>query len=79
MYNSTLNNFIKRMIGIRFVDELIKPITDYQQDLECAFKLDCSPEDIKQDKEAAKLYKKLKQQRKYVDKIKRITERQILK
>ena len=79
MYDIIMNNFVRRMVGIRFADELIKPITDYQQDLEFAFKLDCSLEDIKQDKEAAKLNKEIKKSRKYVDKIKKITEKLVLK
>lgn len=58
---------------------MITKLLNHQQELEDSFRLDCSAEDVETNKEAYKLYKKLKKQRKYVDKIKRITERQILK
>ena len=58
---------------------MITKLLNFQQDLEDSFLLDCSLEDVKQNKEAYKLYKKLKKQRKYVDKIKRITEKHIIK
>lgn len=38
----------------------------YQQDCEDAFRLDCSEEDVKNDKEAKKLFKQLQKQRKCV-------------
>lgn len=38
---------------------------NYQRDLEDAFKLDCSEEDLKTDKEAKKCYKQLKRYRKH--------------
>ena len=58
---------------------MLEKLLNFQQDLEDTFTLDCSPEDVKQDKEAYKLYKKLKKQRKYIDKIKRITDKHIIK
>lgn len=58
---------------------MITKLLNYQQDLEDSFKLDCSPEDIESNKEASKLYKKLKKSRKYIDKIKRITDKYIIK
>lgn len=66
-------------IGLVEVFYMITKLLNFQQDLEDSFLLDCSLEDVKQNKEAYKLYKKLKKQRKYVDKIKRITEKHIIK
>ena len=68
----------KRFCGIRLRDELLKPLVEHQRDVEDSFKLDCSFEDVKTDKEAYKLYKKLKKQRKYVDKIIKITNKHII-
>ena len=54
---------------------MIAKLLNYQRDLEDSFALDCSPEDIKQSKEATKLHKQLKKSRKYIDKIKNITDK----
>ena len=54
---------------------MLEKLLNYQRDLEYSFTLDCSTEDIKQNKEATKLYKKLKKSRKYVDKIRKITDK----
>lgn len=72
-------DIIKRTVNMRFADVLTKSLANYQQDLEYAFKIDCSPEDIKQDKEAAKLNKKIIKSRKSIDRIKKITEKLVLK
>jgi hypothetical protein len=47
----------------------------HQQDLEDAFRLDCSEEDIKSDKEAKKLFKQLKKQRKHTHKMEKLYQK----
>ena len=47
----------------------------YQQDLEDAFKLECSEEDVENNKEAKKLFKWLQKQRKYVNKIEKLQQK----
>ena len=49
MYDIIMDIFIKHTVSMRFADILTKSLVNYQQDLEYAFKIDCSPEDIKQD------------------------------
>ena len=77
--DNLLDFLVERFCGIRQIDEMLKPLVEYQKDLEDAFKLDCSPEDLDIFKEAYVCYKKIVKSRKCVDKIKRITERRILK
>ena len=47
-------------------------INQYQQECEDAFKLECSDEDIKCDKEARKLFKQIRKQSRYVKRIQRL-------
>lgn len=54
---------------------MIAKLLTYQQDLEDSFKLDCSPEDVDIFKEAYVVYKRLRRQRKCVDKIKRLVDK----
>ena len=58
---------------------MITKLLNYQQELEDAFRLDCSPEDLDIFKEAYVTCKKIVKSRKYVDKIQRITEKHIIK
>ena len=58
---------------------MITKLLNYQQELEDSFRLDCSPEDVDIFKEAYVTYKKIRKSRKYIDKIKRITEKYIIK
>ena len=50
-------------------------IDKYQQELEDAFKLECTAEDIKNDKYAKQLYKKIKKQVALAKKINRLTRK----
>jgi hypothetical protein len=47
----------------------------YQQDVESAFWLDCSEEDLKTDEQARKLYRQLKQQRTYIEQIDKLSNK----
>lgn len=46
--------------------------SNYQRECEDAFRLECSEEDIKSNKDAKKLYKRLKKQRRYIKKVERL-------
>ena len=58
---------------------MITKLLNYQQELEDTFRLDCSSEDLNIFKEAHMTYKKIRKSRKYIDQIKRITEKYIIK
>jgi hypothetical protein len=47
----------------------------YQQDMEGAFWLECSEEDLKEDKDAKLLYKWLAKQRKRIEKITKLEKK----
>lgn len=49
----------------------------YQQDLEDAFWLDCSTEDIKNDKEVKKMFKQLKKQRIWAQMMEKLHQKMI--
>jgi hypothetical protein len=47
----------------------------YQQDMESAFWLDCSAEDIRDDAEAKTLYKQLIKQRRRINKVNKLAKK----